>query len=569
MSVSKFFLLFFLTLGISRLLSQEIGKQLWKRALEGQMIKSAGAATNGRIYLLSDDRALQAIDEVTGKRLWITRPGKKLQPLLMIGSDLTLYVTDEEDTFFAINQGGAGRWRLNLPSSLSAEPAASVSGDVYLPLTNGTLLTLDRYGKRKWSYDTKGYIAVPPIIDRYGRISLPLLEKRLQLLAVDGALLNEEILPFVPTHQIGFSDDLIIGGEGGRIIRITVEGEVLFDVSLSSTARIVTLLANDGGELFILQIDGLLTVLNGDGAILYSEPLPPPTSDAVLDNQGYLHYPTTEDSFFIWRGEREKEVIVDGLSGRGILTSSGKIIAAANGWYVGAYQGNPPARGWAQKRGDSRYSGSLFHFMVPTQKRQFYKDDESYKMWVSLAESDDLADKRSVLNSLRKFKTKEELVTALPFYDLLLDTLGEGSSKGPTDYADVDIKTQAYSMMGSLEEVVFYGSLINAMKREEETSVLASAIKAFGDIRFDPWGEGLETISTAVLKRPNLESEEVLLVAAVEAIEKLLLYNGALPGNRIYHLLNASIYFSVSDEADKRITRVRNRLLSAPVPKRY
>ena len=120
--------------------------ETWETALAGVLTTPPAEGLNGRIYCTAEDRALHALDGISGKEYWNYRPGRKLIEFTLVSPDGAIFVLTTRKDLIAVSPGGWELWRYRLKSLPLLDPAIDNRGIIYL-LTDDNILTgIDRRG---------------------------------------------------------------------------------------------------------------------------------------------------------------------------------------------------------------------------------------------------------------------------------------------------------------------------------------------------------------------------------------------------------------------------------------
>jgi outer membrane protein assembly factor BamB len=145
-------------------------KQAWARG--GSSLRELPPVlSENRIFQLTDDGVLSAIDKYDGKLLWSRSLGALSASSPAVGGD-TVYVTvlartpsSEEGRVVALDvTDGAIRWSRNLPSRSESSPLLD-RGRLYFGSEDGTVYALDaRTGRIVWTYHAAGAVKASPTL---------------------------------------------------------------------------------------------------------------------------------------------------------------------------------------------------------------------------------------------------------------------------------------------------------------------------------------------------------------------------------------------------------------------
>lgn len=118
----------------------------WETALAGVLTTPPAQGLDGRIYCTAEDRAVHALDSVTGREYWSFRPGRKLTGFTAVSPDGTIITLTNQNHLIAVSPGGWELWRHKLKSPPALSPAIDPHGILYLLTEDLELLSIDRLG---------------------------------------------------------------------------------------------------------------------------------------------------------------------------------------------------------------------------------------------------------------------------------------------------------------------------------------------------------------------------------------------------------------------------------------
>ncbi len=126
--------------------------------------------SENRIFQLTDDGTLSAVDKYTGKLLWAQRLGKLSAAAPAVEGD-TVYATilsrtgGNEGRFVALDaRTGKILWSRDLPSRSESSPLVD-DGRVFFGSEDGTVYALNRHtGQLRWTYHAGGAVKASPTL---------------------------------------------------------------------------------------------------------------------------------------------------------------------------------------------------------------------------------------------------------------------------------------------------------------------------------------------------------------------------------------------------------------------
>ncbi|HUN78551.1 MAG TPA: PQQ-binding-like beta-propeller repeat protein [Solirubrobacteraceae bacterium] len=145
-------------------------KTVWQR--DGTALREfPPVLSENRIFQLTDDATLSAIDKYTGKLLWSQRLGALSAAAPAVGGN-TVYVTilsratgDEAGRVVALNvANGHIRWSRDLPSRSESSPLLA-DDRIFFGSEDGTVYALDASdGHTVWTYHAEGAVKASPTL---------------------------------------------------------------------------------------------------------------------------------------------------------------------------------------------------------------------------------------------------------------------------------------------------------------------------------------------------------------------------------------------------------------------
>ncbi|MFP4363272.1 MAG: HEAT repeat domain-containing protein, partial [Spirochaetia bacterium] len=99
------------------------------------------------------------------------------------------------------------------------------------------------------------------------------------------------------------------------------------------------------------------------------------------------------------------------------------------------------------------------------------------------------------------------------------------------------IRISALRLLSEIGTVSALDDLVFVVRHDPDPYVRAEAVRAIGDLRFDPEGDGIESIYAAINGRYTGRESEMLAEAALYTMEKLLFYYGCFTSDRGYDIV--------------------------------
>jgi len=145
------------------------GTQKWAFETNGAVSSSPVIASDGTIYVGSDDGSLYAVNP-DGTRKWAFETGKPVETPPAVGADGTIYL-GSFDRLYAINPDGTLQWTYEAggPGSVNGAPAIGPDGTIYVG-SWGRVYAINPDGTEKWVCDTGHLVNSSPAIGSDGTV---------------------------------------------------------------------------------------------------------------------------------------------------------------------------------------------------------------------------------------------------------------------------------------------------------------------------------------------------------------------------------------------------------------
>lgn len=144
---------------------------MWKRHIQGLALDSASLAhapDGQRLYILSVDGVLLALQAHSGKELWRFNFGARTDFVPVIGPDNTVYVGTHKGELHAITSQGSSRWVYRPPHSehfFKGGAALDAKGILYTGGEGRILYAIDtRNGSLKWHFPLRSSLYSAPVV---------------------------------------------------------------------------------------------------------------------------------------------------------------------------------------------------------------------------------------------------------------------------------------------------------------------------------------------------------------------------------------------------------------------
>ena len=133
----------------------------WETALAGVLTTPPAEGLDGRIYCTAEDRALHALDGVSGREYWNYRPGRRLIEFTIVSPDGTIFVLTTQKDLIAVTPGGWELWRYRLKSIPGIHPAIDNRGIFYFTGDDEFSIWNRQAGSRYQTFSAPGTVHGP------------------------------------------------------------------------------------------------------------------------------------------------------------------------------------------------------------------------------------------------------------------------------------------------------------------------------------------------------------------------------------------------------------------------
>lgn len=304
----------------------EAGSVAWQVGTGDVVVSSPAIASDGVVYVGSNDGHLYAIDGADGDVLWqYPVPGGVFSSPAVTAEGTVLF-GGADDFVYAVDPAGDLRWRYETVTDAPAvggngvvsSPAIGADGTIYVGASDGYLYALSTEGQLEWRYPTGYRIQAGPSIGANGTIYFGSRNGTLYALDPDGTLqwsytTGSEIRSSVAIDSDG---SLYVGSFDGYLYKLNSSGEV--EWRHDATASVYSSPAVGDGRVYVGSSAGDLTAIDSDtGGVLwrYDAGGPVPSSPALGDdgtvlvgsNNGFLNA-LSADGALLWRHEAAARV---------------------------------------------------------------------------------------------------------------------------------------------------------------------------------------------------------------------------------------------------------------------
>lgn len=541
------------------------GELLWRRAIGGEIDAFPAQGPSGNVYVVADDRALHSIDPLSGESHWVYRPGGRLKNMLLVAPDGTIYVQNDRQELYAVTPGGTGRWKLSMNRNSAALPASAPDGRLIVPLQNGRILGISRHGRILWTVDEGAEVSAAPVVTSDGTAWVPLSDGR--ILSID----------FTGNSRTGVS----IGGgpvstlslDGlGRVWAGTFDGRVLVyapdpDGSLKEafslrphSSRVVSILTGAQGEGMIFTAGGVLLETDAQGAEILRRQLMLSGGSPSAAFDGTLYIPAADGSIQVLAPGGSVSALRGGAYlAEPLLSAEGVLIAGGGDWVLYGWKAPLPGPGWRQFRGDSRRAGT-FPSEPRTYERKEARRDPAFFLRETMALSDDLSVRLSLLEELESFPDSFSMRRKYPWVDLILEDLASVGTIRRVDVHNQPLQShplaraRSYRLIAQSEDYRSRRLLLAALAFEDDSAALAAGFRALGYTGADWDGASTRLMSSRFCQLS--EPGEQLTLECARALADLIRYNGTITDPAGYELMKNLLQVPLSAHAREEVLSV-------------
>ncbi len=541
------------------------GEVLWRRALGGEIDSYPAQGPLGDVYVVADDRALHSINPLTGESRWVYRPGGRLKNMLLAAPDGTIYVQNDRQELYAVTPGGTGRWKLNMKKESAALPASAPDGRLIVPLKNGRILSISRHGRILWTVDESAEISAAPVVTADGTAWVPLSDGRVLSIDFLGNVLTGTSVGrgAVSTLSLDGLGRLWLGTFAGRVLVCMpdAEGNLTEEFDLRpDSSRVVSILTGQGGDGVIFTAAGTVLDVDARGrdGLRRQMLLSGGSPSAACD--GTLYIPAADGSIqVVAPGGEVTELRGESYLAEPLLSEEGVLIAGGGDWILYGWKAPVPGPGWRQFRGDSRRAG-MFPSELPRYSREEARRDPGFFLRETMALSDDLSVRLSLLDELESFPDSFSMHRELPWVDLILEDLASAGTLRRVDLHNQPLQShplaraRAYRLIAKSEDFRARELLLAALAHEEDSVALAEGFRALGDAGTDWDGASMRLLALRFRQFPR--PGERLTLECARALGDLLRYNGTVTDSAGYELINSLMQAPLSGQGREEVLAV-------------
>lgn len=122
------------------------------------------SATDDTLYIKASDGLLYCISTATGALQWTFSVPGTSYAAPTVASDGTVYLGSDNSILYAINSNGTLKWSFTADASIYNAAAIDASGNLYFGTLGGTIYSLNSKGSKLWSYSAQNSISSSPAL---------------------------------------------------------------------------------------------------------------------------------------------------------------------------------------------------------------------------------------------------------------------------------------------------------------------------------------------------------------------------------------------------------------------
>ncbi|MFH1531879.1 MAG: PQQ-binding-like beta-propeller repeat protein [Pseudomonadota bacterium] len=155
--------------GKVRALATSNGSEAWSVQLPGLISSSPAVASDGTVYIGTQDSKLYAIK--SGTVQWTHPTGGEIWSTPAVGPDGTIYVGSNDGWLYAVTAAGVAQWTIEIKGQIWGQPLVGLDGAVYVGSTSKYLTRVEASsGTIEWTTKLDGLSYSSPVMDTEGAI---------------------------------------------------------------------------------------------------------------------------------------------------------------------------------------------------------------------------------------------------------------------------------------------------------------------------------------------------------------------------------------------------------------
>lgn len=492
---------------------------LWKYAAAGKLAARPAVSSDG-VYLYSEDRNIHSLT-TEGKLKWKFRIEGRPADSLSIGVDGTVYVCSMAGNLYAINPEGRLLWMHDLGGSPAGEPAVSVDGTVYLAFESGVLAAVSHTGFIRWKIDTGIPTDAPPLIDAGEAIYTFGSDGSLSCRTPWGGLLWEKSAAGEAYYGTAsaVSNHILYTASADRLKAFKSDGSCLWSTETPAAASAIIIIPD---AVFCLFENGLSAFYDFDGGLLKQSEEPGLSSYPAAGTSGIYILRGSRLVIMDFNGKLLSDRKPEGLTLMQPVLGENLLVCGTREWVACAFDAESSLNaGWTQKGGGASHDGASGE-----KKWHFNEAACSFNMdYLYLRNYLQSGDKKDKLDALAEIKERiaADGVDRGEYY--LLHLVHQTLTGAMQNRIYPEVRAEAANILGAYGNFESVELLVSALEEEEYSHVSASIIRALGNLGTDYKGLASKAVYNKIV-RENSAMYDRLVLAAVEASERILLYNG-------------------------------------------
>ncbi|MBI9104848.1 MAG: PQQ-binding-like beta-propeller repeat protein [Spirochaetales bacterium] len=529
--ISIFSIFLVIISGINPLYSLEL---IWDLPTGGKALGNPVVSEAGVIYTLSEDRHLYAISP-EGHFLWKHYLYNLPEGFLTQGYDGSVYVPLFNRELASINPSGREIWRFRTEGRILFGPSVSSLGFIYLADDAQNLYCLDNRGTLRWRVVLSSPVSAPITEVPGWGILVSQNGGRISALDLRGKVLWHFLAAGNTEPPVTDGEYFYTCTDAGTLVCIDVDGGRVWSRNLN-VDRVWDLIYRDSSLFFLAEqsdvSDRLFRYSRHDDKLEFIEL---ESKDGYLaDSKEYLIIISPDGMIEQITSELVYIRSLDFIkSDKGILFHpNGMIVIGAKDWRLKGFGLNLSGSfEWNQRRGGPARRGSS---LALNDELQGPPDpDELY-----LREFLNSNDENMLIYVLNEIETgfKEGTYSGCETYILeILERLaGEGVLNPQYEEFAVTndfprVRMKAARLLGEYGTLQSQELLLAVFKYEWETAAEAAQMKALGGIGSDLRGKITRSLFEKMPKGGNFNERQVYAISALECLKQLVVYMGDIP----------------------------------------
>jgi len=230
--------------------------------------------SDGTIYIGSEDNSFYAVNP-DGSLKWKYTTEGVIPGSAAIGSDGTVYVGSADCKLYALNPDGTLKWSYTTGGTLYAPVSIGPEGTIYFGTSNTKMIyALNPDGTLKWSYTLGGNINKGcPAVSPDGTIYIGTTDKKLYALNPDGTLKWSYTTGgniYTASAAIGSDGTLVFGSYDKKLYALNPDGTLKWSYTAGGTIYGSPVIDSDGTIYFGSYSDYKIYAVNSDGTLKWT-----------------------------------------------------------------------------------------------------------------------------------------------------------------------------------------------------------------------------------------------------------------------------------------------------------